>query len=71
MPQSLIRVSLKERLTQLDPEQFAQVHRLVVVNLRSVSHVSRNENETGDIHLRGHEEVVPVSGNYLHLFRQI
>jgi DNA-binding LytR/AlgR family response regulator len=69
--QALIRVPLKDLLAQLDRQQFVQVHRSVVVNLRSVSHVSRNENETGCIHLKDRKEVLPVSRTYLHLFRQM
>lgn len=69
--QALIRISLKDLLTQLDQEQFVQVHRSVVVNLHSVSHISRDENETGCIHLKGRKEVLPVSRSYLHLFRQM
>ncbi|MDZ7768317.1 MAG: LytTR family transcriptional regulator DNA-binding domain-containing protein [Woeseiaceae bacterium] len=45
--------------------------RSVVVNLRKVSHFSRNENETGNIHLKGRDEVLPVSRGFLHLFRQM
>ena len=62
---------LKDLLEQLDPEQFAQVHRSVVVNLRAISHVRRQDNETAEIHLKGRNEVLPVSRNYLHLFRQM
>jgi len=47
------------------------VHRSVVVNLRSIAHVARNLNETADIHLKGRDEVLPVSRSYLHLFRQM
>jgi DNA-binding LytR/AlgR family response regulator len=68
--EAVIRTPLRELVAQLDPGQFAQVHRSVVVNLRAVSHVSRGENETADIHLKGREEVLPVSRTYLHLFRQ-
>ena len=56
---------------QLDSSQFAQVHRSVVVNLKSISHVTRGANETADIHLKGRGEVLPVSRSYLHLFRQM
>jgi DNA-binding LytR/AlgR family response regulator len=69
--EALVRVALKELLPQLDPAQFAQVHRSVVVNLRAVSHVTRGDNETADIHLKGRKEVLPVSRSYLHLFRQM
>ena len=47
------------------------MHRSVVVNLRAISHVTRADNETADIHLKGRKEVLPVSRNYLHLFRQM
>jgi DNA-binding LytR/AlgR family response regulator len=69
--EALVRTPLKELLAQLDPAQFAQVHRSVVVNLRAISHVTRGDNETADIHLKGRREVLPVSRSYLHLFRQM
>ena len=69
--EALVRVALKELAAQLDPAQFAQVHRSVVVNLRAISHVTRGDNETADIHLKGRKEVLPVSRSYLHLFRQM
>ncbi len=69
--EALVRIALKDLLAQLDPAQFVQVHRAVVVNLRAIRHVVRGENETADIHLKGRAEVLPVSRSYLHLFRQM
>jgi DNA-binding LytR/AlgR family response regulator len=69
--QALVRIALKELVAQLDPAHFAQVHRSVVVHLRAISHVTRSEHETADIHLKGRKEVLPVSRSYLHLFRQM
>ena len=69
--EAIIRTPLKELLAQLDPAEFAQVHRSVVVNLRAISHVTRGANETADVHLKGRPEVLPVSRTYLHLFRQM
>ena len=69
--EAVIRTALKDLVGQLDPAQFAQVHRSVVVNLRRVAHVVRGANETADIHLKGRPEVLPVSRSYLHLFRQM
>ena len=69
--EAVVRTPLKELLAQLDGEQFAQVHRSVVVNLRAISHVKRHDNETAEIHLRDRDEVLPVSRNYLQLFRQM
>jgi DNA-binding LytR/AlgR family response regulator len=68
---ALIRTPLKELLDQLDPDRFARVHRAVVVNLHSISHVARADNETATIHMRHRDETLPVSRNYLHLFRQM
>ncbi len=69
--EAVVRTPLKDLLEQLDPNQFAQVHRSVVVNLRAISHVRRHDNETAEIHLKGRGDVLPVSRNYVHLFRQM
>jgi DNA-binding LytR/AlgR family response regulator len=69
--EAVVRTPLKELLSQLDPEHFVQVHRSVVVNLRAISHVRRHDNETAEIHLKERSEVLPVSRNYLHQFRQM
>jgi DNA-binding LytR/AlgR family response regulator len=69
--QALVRKPLKEIIARLDPSQFVQVHRSVVVNLGSISHVVRGFKDAGDIHLRGRAEVLPISRRYFHLFRQI
>lgn len=69
--EALIGTALKELIAQLDPAHFAQVHRAVVVNLRAISHVTRGDNETADIHLKGRKETLPVSRSYLHMFRQM
>jgi DNA-binding LytR/AlgR family response regulator len=68
---ALVRTALKELLAQLDPQQFAQVHRSVVVNLHAISHITRGDNETADVHLKHRREVLPVSRSYVHLFRQM
>jgi DNA-binding LytR/AlgR family response regulator len=69
--EAVVRTPLKEIVAQLDAEQFAQVHRSVVVNLRAIRHVKRHDNETAEIHLKGRDDVLPVSRNYVHLFRQM
>ena len=69
--EALIRTPLKELVELLDQEHFVQVHRSVVVNRRSISHVTRGANETANIHLRTRDDVLPVSRSYLHLFRQM
>lgn len=67
--EALIRTSLKALVEQLDPAQFQQVHRAVVVNLDAVSHVTPGPNEKADVHFKHRAEVLPVSRTYLHLFK--
>lgn len=69
--EALISSTLKELATQLDPSQFVQVHRSVLVNLRAISHVSRGDNETATVHLKDRKEQLPVSRSYSHQFRQM
>jgi len=69
--EALIRKTIRELADELDPEQFAQVHRSAIVNLRQISHVHHGGNETAELHLKGRTEPLPVSRSYLHLFRQM
>lgn len=69
--EAVVRLALKDLVAQLDPEQFVQVHRSVVVNLRSIGHVVRRDNDTAEIHLKGRKEILPVSRSFLHLFHQM
>ena len=69
--EALVRTPLRELASQLDAEQFMQVHRSFIVNFQAVDHVVRGEYETAAIHLKGRSETVPVSRSYLHLFRQM
>jgi DNA-binding LytR/AlgR family response regulator len=69
--EALIRTPLKELLAQLDPELFVQVHRSVVVNLRSIRRVTRADNETAEIELRHRSERLPVSRSFLGQFKEM
>lgn len=67
----LLRTPLKELVTQLDPEQFWQVHRGTLVNMRQV--VSAHHGLMGKVslELRDRPERLAVSRSYAHLFRQM
>lgn len=69
--EALIRKTIRELADELDPQAFVQVHRSTIVNLHHVAQVVRGANETADIHLRGRQEVLPVSRSFLHVFRQM
>jgi DNA-binding LytR/AlgR family response regulator len=69
--ESLIRMSLRELLDQLDPAQFWQIHRGTVVNIDHVSAAVRDDSGRLRLTLRGRTETLPVSRVYAHLFRQM
>lgn len=69
--ESLIRMSLRELLTQLDPEHFWQVHRGTVVNVAHVSSAVHLSLGRLGLKVRGRTETLPVARQYAHLFRQM
>lgn len=69
--EALIRVPLKDLLPQLDPVQFRQVSRSMVVNMDCVTSAGRDDFGKVILHLRGRAERPKVSPVYAHLFRQM
>ena len=65
----LIRTSLKELLAQLDLQQFWQVHRGSIVQVREIEQVSRDEAGKLWLHLRTRPEKIAVSRLWAHLFK--
>ncbi len=65
----LIRTPIHELAAQLDPAQFAQVHRSTIVNLRHVAGTRRDEASRLFLRLRGHGRELPVSRAYVWLFK--
>jgi len=65
----LIRTPIAELAAQLDPEQFWQVHRSTLINLRFVAGTRRDELSRLFVRLHGHELELPVSRAYVHLFK--
>ncbi len=66
--EQLIRISLSELVTQLDPNVFVQVHRSTVVNMRCVETATRDFTGKMTLTLKGVKEKVQVSRQYAHLF---
>jgi len=67
----LVRTPLKELLEQLNPQQFAQVHRSIIVNLASVERIERDVLGRSQIHLRSNGDVLPLSRSFAERFRQM
>ena len=65
----LIRTPIAELATQLDAQQFWQVHRSTLVNLRFVAGTRRDELSRLFVRMRGFEGELPVSRAYVHLFK--
>ncbi|HRD98775.1 MAG TPA: LytTR family DNA-binding domain-containing protein [Rubrivivax sp.] len=65
----LIRLSLRELLPQLDPQQFWQVHRGTVVQARAITSARREETGKVTLSLRGRSEKLTASRLYAHLFK--
>lgn len=69
--EALIRVPLKDLLPQLDPNQFRQVSRSMVVNMACVASAGRDDFGKVTLNLRGSTDKPRVSPVYAHLFRQM
>ena len=65
----LLRTPLKDLLTQLDPDEFWQIHRGTVVRATAIHSVSRDEAGKLSLRLRGRTESWPVSRLYAGQFK--
>jgi DNA-binding LytR/AlgR family response regulator len=65
----LIRTTIAELASQLEPERFVQVHRSTIVNLAHLAGTRRDELSRLFLRLRGHAAELPVSRAYVHLFK--
>jgi DNA-binding LytR/AlgR family response regulator len=65
----LIRMPLRRLLEQLDPDEFWQVHRAVVVRADAIATAVRDESGKVELALKGHPAKLVASRLYAHLFR--
>ena len=69
--ESLIRKSLKELSSELDPAQFWQIHRSTIVNVNAIAGVSRELSGRFIVKLKNRGDSLPVSQQFAHRFRQM
>jgi DNA-binding LytR/AlgR family response regulator len=69
--ESLIKKSIRELASELDPMHFWQIHRAVIVNASRIEKVTRSLTGRGIVKMKGRPEELVVSRNYLHLFKQM
>ena len=67
----LIKKSLKELLSELDPDQFWQTHRSTVVNALEIASIEPNLAGNLAIKLKSRREQLPVSEAFVRKFRQM
>jgi DNA-binding LytR/AlgR family response regulator len=67
----LLRTSIRDLTTQLDPDAFWQIHRSTIVNVSQIAKVGRGLTGRGLIRLKDRTETLTVSRPYLKLFRQM
>jgi DNA-binding LytR/AlgR family response regulator len=69
--EALIRKPIKELIDELDPNEFWQIHRSIVVRVDAVEQVTRNLRGNQVVHVKGSDERLEVSRTFNHLFKQM
>jgi len=67
--EAILRMPLREILQRVKPDEFWQVHRSFIVQLRAIESVKRNELGRFEIGVRGRKEIIPVSQSFQGRFR--
>ena len=69
--EAVIRTPLKELLSQLDPDEYWQIHRSVIVRASAIDRAKKNELGHLYARLKGVDEKLPVSTAYQWRFRSM
>lgn len=69
--EALIRKPIKELVEELDPDEFWQIHRAILVRIDAVEQVSRDFRGHQVVKVKGRDEKLEVSRSFSHLFRQM
>jgi DNA-binding LytR/AlgR family response regulator len=68
--EALIRTPIKDLLSGLDENQFWQIHRNAVVNVKAIAGAQRIDPERLQVTIKGSAESLVVSRAFTHLFRE-
>jgi len=69
--EALLRTPLRDLLNRLNANQFKQIHRATVVNMKAVASIVRDESGRGIVKLKGRNETLAVSLTYMPIFRNM
>ncbi len=67
----LIRVPIQELESQLNPQDFARIHRSTIVNMNHVHATRRDETGRLFVRMKGHTKDLPVSRAYHEVFARM
>jgi DNA-binding LytR/AlgR family response regulator len=67
--EALIRKPIKELVDEIDPQQFWQIHRSTLVNVKAIAGVARDFRGRQIVTVKGHTEKLEVSRSYTGLFK--
>jgi DNA-binding LytR/AlgR family response regulator len=67
--EALVKKTLKELASEIDPRHFWQVHRGTIVNVRAIASVTSDGLGRREITLRDRPETLEVSRTFAHLFK--
>ncbi len=68
--EAFIRTPIKDLLGGLDTNQFWQIHRSTVVNVKAIASAQRIDAERMEVVVKGSGDRLPVSRAFTHLFRE-
>jgi DNA-binding LytR/AlgR family response regulator len=69
--ESLIKKSIRQLATELDPEQFWRIHRGTIINVNFIDRINRSFAGRLTVKLENLPEALTVSRSYSHLFKQM
>jgi DNA-binding LytR/AlgR family response regulator len=67
--EALIRKPIKELVDELDPQQFWQIHRSTLVNVKAIAGIARDFRGRQIVSVKGHPQKLEVSRSYTGLFK--
>ncbi|MDN3576035.1 LytTR family DNA-binding domain-containing protein [Chitinimonas viridis] len=69
--EALIRKPIKELADELDPDEFWQIHRAILVRVDAIDQVSRDFRGQQIVQMKGNNEKLEVSRSFNNLFKQM
>ncbi|HEY9101579.1 LytTR family DNA-binding domain-containing protein [Chitinimonas sp.] len=69
--EGLIRKPIKELVDEIDPDEFWQIHRAILVKVDAIDQVTRDIRGQQIVQMRGSNEKLEVSRSFNHLFKHM